>query len=119
MKSTNPYKVYSHDAKSGFAIVELPENVLGGDDAMNFTNALQEVNDKDTKYVLADLSKVKVMNSSGLGMLVGSLRLLQKRNIALVLVGVSAKVDELLKMTHLFKVFKIFDNMDDAINNLE
>lgn len=119
MNTENPYIIEEYDGNNKFSVVELPESVLGGNDALNFTSALQSLDGSQTKFILVDLKKVKVMNSSGLGMLVGGLRSLQKQDITLVLVAVSGKVKELLELTHLHKVFKQYDNIEDAVNNLE
>jgi anti-anti-sigma factor len=73
----------------------------------------------DTSALLVDLSNVNVMNSSGLGMLVGALRNMQKKNISMALVSTPDIVISLLEMTHLKKVFKIFESIDDAVSNLE
>lgn len=97
------------------AVIALKENVLGGSDALQFTNCLDELKDKGVKCVIVDCSKVTLMNSSGLGMLIGSLSHLKKFGIALHLASVPAKVHSLLTMTHLDKVFKIFPSLDDAI----
>lgn len=112
------YEIKKYEKNVDFSIIQLNEKVLGGNDALNFTSALQELNYENCKYLIVNLDNVKVMNSSGLGMLVGGLRQLEKKNITLILVSVPDTVKELLEMTHLIKVFKKFADIEEAVENL-
>ncbi|MCL5991964.1 MAG: STAS domain-containing protein [Bacteroidetes bacterium] len=106
------YKII--EGKSQIASIELNELVLGGNDALEFSALLYGLFDKGITCVIIDLSKVQVMNSSGLGMMVSGLSSLRKNNIQMALVSVPAKVMSLLEMTHLDKVFQIYKNMQGA-----
>ena len=116
----NDNEKYSYEilGKINIASVKLGENVLGGNDALLFTSCLNEISQKGVKFVIIDLKSVDVMNSSGLGMLVSGLSTLKKHEIEMVLVSVPHKVKNLLKMTHLDKIFKIFNNIEDAVEAL-
>ena len=59
-------------------ILELKGNVMGGDDTKLFNEHLRKLIDDDKKNIVIDLSGVKFMNSSGLGMLIGGLTTLKK-----------------------------------------
>ena len=96
------------------AIIQLKEQVLGGNDAMYFSSKLEEIATKGVNFVIADLSAVSLMNSSGLGMMVAGLSTLRKYKINFVLASVPDKVNSLLEMTHLNKVFKIYVSVDAA-----
>lgn len=104
MENENAYEVKM--TESG-ALVEMPANVLGGADAFTFTSRIAELCAGDTSVVTLDLSRVEVMNSSGLGMLVSALSALRKAGKQLRLLGVPPKVMKLLEMTHLDEVFQI------------
>lgn len=119
MDNQNFYKVFKLEQNDKVSVVKLPESVLGGNDAMNFTNAIKDLDKNSTSALLVDLSDVKVMNSSGLGMLVGALRNLQGKAITMALVSTPAIVASLLEMTHLKKVFKLYESIEDAVSNLE
>jgi len=108
---------YEHktlEGKASVVSVEVREQALGGNDALNFATKLDELRRSNFKHIIVDLSNVKLMNSSGLGMLVGGLSTLKKYDIAMSLAAVPAKVSELLKMTHLDEVFKIYDTVENA-----
>lgn len=97
---------FADDSKSK-AIISLKQNVLGGNDALEFGNALSEIINFKPSMIAIDLSIVQSMNSSGLGMLVSALTSTKKANIGLELVSVPSKVLGLLELTHLNTVFTI------------
>jgi len=51
-------------------IIELKGNVMGGEDTKDFNDLLHKMIDAGKKNIVLDLSGVKFMNSSGLGMLI-------------------------------------------------
>ncbi|PJA98530.1 MAG: anti-sigma factor antagonist, partial [Ignavibacteriales bacterium CG_4_9_14_3_um_filter_30_11] len=57
----------------GAVVITLKGNVMGGDDTKNFNELLHKNLETDKKNTVVDLSGVKFMNSSGLGMLIGGL----------------------------------------------
>ncbi len=111
------YKFEILSENSEIAVIELFQSALGGVDAINFTDAVNNSSENNIKLLIIDLNKVEIMNSSGLGMLVNALSNLKKHNIQLNLVSVPAKVLKLLQITQLDKVFKIFENSQIAISN--
>ena len=103
------------EEKPFVAVIYLGKSVLGGNEALEFTSHLEECSNKNIKYVIVNLQKVQMMNSSGLGMLVSGISTLRKHNITMYLADVPEKVFKLLKMTHLDEVFNTFPSLDIAI----
>lgn len=66
-----------------------------------------------TRLVI-DLSRVGFMDSTGLGVLVGRLKLIRSHEGALRLVCDSDRILKVFQITGLDKVFQIFDNTQDA-----
>ena len=87
--------------------ISLPTNVLGGVEAVEFSNKVRTAAESGVKKLVVDMSNVEVMNSSGLGMLVAALSTMRKFGGAITFVSVPDKVMTLLKMTHLDSVFDI------------
>lgn len=54
-------------------VLEFSGNIMGGPHADAFRNTLHELKEDSKKEVIADLSRVKFKNSSGLGLLIGGL----------------------------------------------
>lgn len=100
-------------------IIELKGNVMGGPDAVNLNEKLHELIDEGKKNVVVNLSKVKFMNSSGLGMLIGGLTTLRKAGGDLRIANASDKIESLLMVTKLITVFKHFRSVDEAVASFE
>ncbi len=113
--NSDKYKYQIVDSKPNTAVIEFGTDVSGGSDALVFTSVLQELSQKSVKIVVLNLESVEVMNSSGLGMLVAGLSTLKKHNMNLVLCKPPVKVQNLLTMTHLDKVFNVSASIEDAL----
>jgi anti-sigma B factor antagonist len=98
-------------------IIELKGNVMGGEDTKEFNDLLHKLIDEGKKNVVVDLSDVKFMNSSGLGMMIGGLTTMKKTGGNLKLARVTEKIESLLIITKLITIFEFYDNVDDAIKS--
>ena len=103
--------------KYGAAIIELKGNVMGGDDTKDFNDLLHKLVEENKLNIVVDLSDVKFMNSSGLGMLIGGLTTMKKSNGSLKLARVGDKIESLLIITKLITIFESFDTVDEAVNS--
>ena len=86
-----------------------------GDDTKLFNEHLRKLIDDDKKNIVIDLSGVKFMNSSGLGMLIGGLTTLKKADGVLKLARVTDKIESLLIITKLITIFDSYDTVDEAV----
>jgi anti-anti-sigma factor len=102
---------------SEFALVKLSNSVLGGNDALDFTNLINQLISQNVKCVVVDAGNVEIMNSTGIGMLANAHSNLTKNGLLMLLVSVPEKILKLLRMTHLDRVFKFYDNLDEALLN--
>lgn len=106
------------DETKGIVAVELPENVLGGNSAIEFTGLMNELISLKYSTVIIDLSKVELMNSTGLGMLTNAHALLDKNSIKPILVGIPDKIYKLFEITHLTEVFNIYPDYKTVLAQL-
>jgi anti-sigma B factor antagonist len=65
--------------------------------------------------LVVDLGDVSFMDSTGLGVLVGRLKLVRVKNGTLRLVCSSERILKVFSITGLDKVFQIFATVDDAV----
>lgn len=100
-------------------VIEFKGNVMGGPDAVNLNQKLHELIEDDKKNVVVDLGKVKFMNSSGLGMLIGGLTTMRKAGGDLRIANAADKIESLLMVTKLITVFKSYKSLDEAIASFE
>ncbi|WP_234567537.1 STAS domain-containing protein [Rhodohalobacter sp. 614A] len=105
--------------KYGCAIIELKGNVMGGPSTEEFSDLLHSLVDEGKINVIVDLGKVKFMNSSGLGMLIGGLTTMKKADGDLRICRADNKIESLLVVTKLITVFKHYKTLDEAIKSYE
>ncbi|WP_234571493.1 STAS domain-containing protein [Rhodohalobacter sp. 614A] len=101
--------------KYNCVVIEFKGNVMGGPDAVSLNEELHELIENDKTNVVVDLGKVKFMNSSGLGMLIGALTTMKKAGGDLRIANATDKIESLLIITKLITVFKHYKTLDEAI----
>ena len=95
-------------------MIKLEGNVLGGPDAAELNNSLHKLVEAKKKKIVIDLSDVPFMNSSGLGMLIGSVTTMRNAGGDLKLAGASAKIKNILSVTKLLNVFELYATAKEA-----
>lgn len=103
----------------GAVVIGLKGNVMGGDDTKDFNEVLHKFIDEGKKNIVVDLSDVKFMNSSGLGMLIGGLTTIKKADGNLKLAKVTEKIESLLIITKLITIFEFFETVEEAVKSYE
>ena len=99
----------------GVTVIELDGNVVGGPDASALNDFLHKLVGEEKNHIVIDLKSVSFINSSGLGMLIGGLTTIRHSGGELKLARASKKVENLLEMTKLLKVFDLYKNVNNAI----
>ena len=99
----------------GVTVIELDGNVMGGPDASALNDFLHKLIAEEKKHIVVDLKAVSFINSSGLGMLIGGLTTMRHSGGELKLARASKKIESLLEMTKLLKVFDLHKNVTDAV----
>lgn len=104
--------------QDGIIILELTGKIIGGPDATTLNDKLHSLVESGKTKVIADLSKVNWMNSSGLGILIGALTTIRNAGGELRLAAVTEKIKNLLTITKLTNVFSLYDSVELALKNL-
>jgi anti-sigma B factor antagonist len=65
-----------------------------------------------SKTLIIDFTHVPYMDSAGIGALVGAYVTHQKDGRSLLLVGVSQRIHDALKITHVEQFFRFYDSLD-------
>jgi anti-sigma B factor antagonist len=110
---------YSVDERYNAVVIKLKGNVMGGPDGSKLHDTLHELKDNGKKNVVADLGKVKFMNSSGLGMLISGMTTMRNAGGDLRLANVADRIQSLLIITKLITVFKHYDSVEEAVESFE
>lgn len=101
----------------GVVILELSGKIMGGPDASLLNDKLHELIEENKTKIVADLSKVEWMNSSGLGILIGGLTTMRNSGGDLKLACVTDRIQSLLMITKLMSVFETHDELEAAIGS--
>ena len=104
--------------QSGVIILKLSGKIIGGPDATTLNDKLHDLVESGKTKVVADLSKVNWMNSSGLGILIGALTTIRNAGGELRLAAATEKIRNLLTITKLTNVFLIYDTVELAIKDI-
>ncbi len=79
---------------------------------------LHEALKEDTILVIADLSQVSFIDSSGLSALVSALRLAREHNQELILTGLSRQAQMVFSLTMMDRIFEIYPSMEAALEGI-
>ena len=106
---------YSISEKYNVVILTFKGKVMGGPAVTDFKEELKELIDSGKTNLVADLSKVSFMNSSGLGALISALTTLRNAGGDMKLCGASDRIESLLVVTKLITVFDHHKSLDKAV----
>lgn len=98
-------------------VIELKGNVMGGAEATELNELLHKLIQENKKNVIIDLSEVKFMNSSGLGMLISSFTTMKSNGGNLKLANATDKIQSLLVITKLVTIFENYDSVEEAVKS--
>jgi len=110
---------YSVDERTNSVVIKLKGNIMGGPDGAKLHDTLHELKEKNKKNMVIDLSRVKFMNSSGLGMLISGMTTMRNAGGDLRLANAADRIQSLLIITKLITVFKHFDTVEKATASYE
>lgn len=106
---------YTISEKHKTVIIKFKGKVMGGPSANDLKKDITSLIEDGKTNVVADLSKVKFMNSSGLGMLITTLTSLRSAGGDLIICGASDRIESLLIVTKLITVFNHYKTLDEAV----
>jgi len=111
-------KLNTHERYNS-VVIEVKGDIVGGPAAEEFQNALKKIIDEGKTNVIVDLSGVKYMNSTGIGILIRGYTTVKTAGGLLKLAALTEKIQGVLSITQLNKVFEIYQTVDEAINSFQ
>lgn len=88
-------------------------------DSADLLNMVNDIINHGHLKIIIDLSEVPIMNSSGLGSLIATMKTVKAASGDIVLYGINDRLMNLLRITKLLNIFDIFHLKDDAIDHLK
>ena len=101
--------------KNHVAILSLSGKMMGGPETTALHDHIRSLMKDGIKNVVIDLGGVKWINSSGLGVLMAAMTTLKNAEGLMTLANVTEKVESLLMITQLIRIFKTYDSIDRAV----
>ena len=101
------------------AVLALKGKLMGGPETTAIHDKVKELVSNDVKKVVIDLGKVKWMNSTGLGALIESRRLITEKEGKLKLSAVTEKIKSLLMITQIISLFDTYETSERALASFE
>lgn len=100
-------------------VITFKGNLMGGPEVENFRESLHKLMEEGKKEVIVDLGKVKFMNSSGLGVLIGGFTTIKNAGGEMVICRADKKIESLLMVTQLISVFDHYRTLEEAIAHFD
>jgi anti-sigma B factor antagonist len=100
--------------RSGVHVVRIADERIGDQDRALSQAVIRLIDARGARVVL-DLSRVKIISSSGLGEMVTLTARANQYGSQVVLAGPSAFVAGVLETTQLNRFFRVFENADAAV----
>jgi anti-sigma B factor antagonist len=110
---------YETEFKNNILFIRMKGDLQAGTDSQNLLTGIDELQDGEVLLCAADLSHVRFMDSSGMGVLVSLLTKFRNRGGELVLIKPSDHIRKLLIVTKLNAIFTIAENDDFATQFLK
>ncbi|MBN2030090.1 STAS domain-containing protein [bacterium] len=98
-------------------VLKIQGKLMGGPDTEACHKKMKSLIEKGQQQIVADLSEVEWVNSSGLGMLVACYTSCRNAGGHFKIARPTEKTKSLLKMTKLNTVLEIFNNTQQAIES--
>ncbi len=95
-------------------VVKPVEKRLDAKVAVSFKESMVEFINTGSNLIVLDLSGVDFVDSSGLGAIVSSLKVLGRKG-DIVISGVGTSVLQMFSLTRMDKVFKMFSTQEEAL----
>lgn len=88
-------------------------------DVAPFYGRIESLVRDDIRKVVVDFSQVRWFGSAMLGALIASLTMLRNAGGDLRLAGLTERMDSILAVTHLARIFQTLDTVDRAVASFE
>jgi anti-sigma B factor antagonist len=109
---------YSHTLEDRLIILSLSGDLIGEEDNGAILKDVDGYIARGMFFSVIDISEVRYINSSGIGLLITILTKLRNRGGEICLVNPSETVQKLLIITKLHAIFKVANSKNEAKNQL-
>ena len=109
---------YTKEIKKDVLILHFEGDLIGENNGPELVELANEVLNKGVNQCLLNISEVRYINSSGIGVLITLLTKFRNKNGELYIVNPSEHVNKLLIMTKLQAIFNIASSEEEVLNKI-
>lgn len=73
----------------------------------------------ESSFIIISMEKVKFIDSTGLGILIGILKKVKEKEGEMVIVSPNSYINQIFEITGLYKVFKIVEDISQALDHIK
>ncbi len=106
---------FDHSVVGDVHVLTPKKNLLGQEETMALSGAIDEVASRGSPKIVMDLGKISYVNSVGLGSLVRTMTTCKNRGGSFALARVGQRINNILLVTKLVLVFDTFETVDEAV----
>jgi anti-sigma B factor antagonist len=106
------------EKRDGVHVLHLHGRLTLGEGTTTFRDAIKSQMASGSRQLVLDLADIKYVDSAGIGELVSAYTSVTSQGGRFVLVALQKRVIDLLQITKLFTVFKVFETVDQAVEAL-
>jgi anti-anti-sigma factor len=110
--------IYTQEVHGTATIFRLEGSLMGDSTQQQFKDAVLKLLEQGQKHIILDFSRVRNVNSAGLGSLITLFSRTRSVGGEFILAAVPQNVRNLLHITRLDTVFVISDTVEDALKRL-
>jgi len=98
-------------------VIELEGNIIGSPESVEINKTFAQYIEEGNLQFVVDISKVNIINSSGLGILISGWTTIKKKNGTLKVAGANKQIQQLFKVTKFDIIFELIDTLENALKN--
>lgn len=110
---------FTHTVQDTIWQLSIEDDLIGQDDGAKLLQAATDTVSGGVNLCCVDISKVRFMNSSGLGLLITLLTKFRNKGGEVYLVNPSQNVQKLLIITKLTSIFNVATDVKEAVDRLK
>ena len=99
-------------------VIDIPRR-LTSEISGELKKLMKELLEKENYKIVMNLEKTKYMDSSGLGAIVSKIAATRSKGGDIRLAAPQQTIIDLLELTHINQIVKIFDTVEEAVNSFE
>lgn len=110
---------HTYEIQNNILVIYLKGDLIGENNGPELVKIVNDSLHDHVNHCAVDLSEVRYMNSSGIGVLITLLTKYRNHEGEMVLIKPSEKIEKLLLITKLNKIFSIVDSKEEAVKILK